>query len=156
MSGANSNPAVALTSLVNVIQAQNQVLTAILNALNAGDATQVSILASLNTIHTAIVALAPGALTGSGPQTTQSITANGQTIAVGTNGSVVLTTTTGANMTGMILAAVSLPGYEFTILNTTIYTLTFTASVAGSPTQAAGVAQKYTWDGTNLNWRQLA
>ena len=130
-----------VSSIVNVLQTQNTILTSILNALN--------------TIHTATVALAPTSLTGSGPQTTQQITGNGQTISVGANGSTVLTTTTGANMTGMILGGGSLAGQRFTVINTTAFSITFTSSVAGTPTQAASVAQTYIWDGTNLNWRQV-
>lgn len=96
------------------------------------------------------------------PQVSQSITATGQTIAVvaSQNSSTVISTTTGASMTGMILAAGTVPGQMFTIINTTAFTIVFAASgtshVFGTPTQAANVAQDYVWDGTNSLWRQKA
>lgn len=93
-------------------------------------------------------------------QTTQSITATGQTIAVGNFGSTVITTTTGASMTGMIMGVGVTAGQVFTIINTTAFTIVFAASgtshVFGTPTQAANVAQDYVWDGTNSLWRQKA
>lgn len=114
-----------------------------------------------NVIWTQILAvlkqISPVAETGSGPQAAQSITGNGQTIAVGNNGSVVLTSTTGGNLTGMILEAGTVAGQHFTIMNTPNFTLTFAAAgtshVFGTPTQAAQSAQTYFWDGTNSLWR---
>lgn len=126
------------------------------------DLTQLVVtLQQTNAIQTKILAaaqlLTPVALTGSGPQGAQSITGNGQTIAVGNNGSVVLTSTTGGNLTGMILEAGTVAGQHFTIMNTPNFTLTFAAAgtshVFGTPTQAAQTAQTYFWDGTNNLWR---
>lgn len=111
----------------------------------------------LSQMLAALKLLTPVALTGSGPQAAQSITGNGQTIAVGNNGSVVLTSTTGGNLTGMILEAGTVAGQHFTIMNTPNFTLTFAAAstshVFGTPTQAAQSAQTYFWDGTNSLWR---
>lgn len=93
-------------------------------------------------------------------QSTQVISGNGQTITTGEIGSVILTSSTGANLTGMILAVGTAGGQTFTIVNTTAFTITFAASgtshVFGAPTQDAGVAQDYMWDGTNSLWRQKA
>ncbi len=98
---------------------------------------------------------------GFGNQNTQSITANGQMISVPVAAtSVVLTTTTAANMTGMILAAGVAPGQVFTIINESAYTITFAAAAAsnvyGTPTQIAQVSQDYVWDAINGLWRQKA
>lgn len=138
-----------LSGLVDVLQRQNTILTAILAAINALVTGQTALTA-------ATTALAPASMVATGPQVTQQITGNGQTIVVGMNGSSVITTTTGGNMTGIILAAVSLAGQRFTVINTTIYTITFTASVAGTPSQAAGTAQSYIWNGTGSVWEQVA
>lgn len=119
------------------------------------------VLQQTNAIQTQMLAalrlLTPVSLIGSGPQGAQVITGIGQTIAVGNNGSVVLTSTTGANLTGMILEPGTVAGQHFTIINTPSFTLTFAAAgtshVFGTPTQAANSAQTYFWDATNSLWR---
>lgn len=125
-----------LTSLNNILQQTNSIQTQILAAIKL---------------------LTPGSLIGSGPQATQSITGVGQTIVVGNNGSVVLTSTTGANLTGMVLAPGTVAGQHFTIMNTPNFTLTFAAAVTshvfGTPTIAAQSAQTFFWDATNSLWR---
>lgn len=150
-----------VSALVNQDQTRNQILTSILAAINAAAKIDMTGLANLVTAVNALTTVtSPVSLTGSGPQRTQQITGNGQAIAVGSNGSTVLTTTTGGAMTGMILGTGSMAGQRFTIINTTAFSITFAASgtsnVFGTPTQAANVGQTYIWDGTNLLWRQVA
>ena len=121
--------------VTNVLQTTNQILTQLLAAIKT---------------------LAPTTLIGGGPQAAQTLTGNGQTIHVGTNGSVIITNTTG-NLTGLILAQGTVPTQRFTIMNVSSDSLTFasagTSNVYGTPTISANTAQSFEWDSTNSLWR---
>lgn len=92
-----------------------------------------------------------------GAKTTQSITAQSPTINVGIYGTVVLTTTLTAAITGAVLQAGTIGGQMLALINNSAYPITFAATSSNVATGAsvaipANSAKNFQWDDTSGLW----
>lgn len=133
---------------------QNQMVTdpAVIAAINASSkAANCASVANPDYVRSSGVVASPG--------TAEAITANGQTITVVEQGSVLLTTALGAGVTGLILQKGAVDRQELTLLNNSSQTMTFAAAGTSNVQGGTGTAmltdtaKKFIWEvGTALWW----